>query len=430
MYDFFVAASLVVVELPAIAMRIAPFRGHLTTKQKVTLTLMYAVILLVNFVVCLLAVRHDMIDVQFYKLKLIICGAFLLLPNLIILPKFFMEHLFTCGVEATLSTIIPVMIAFVASMLPPFAGNMAVALNALAYTLIYAFIYPYVSRVLANCIEPFLELKTDGYWGTICMIPMALFIGNYLTYPDTSYITNPAQFVGQLMIIAAVIMICASIAKDPIRMKHQHLMSQSMEIQKQYFMTLTNQIEQVRRDLHDSKYRVAAIEKFIEMDDKEGLSAYCKTIIPKRYFSVELFHSGNPAIDGILFHYSQRAEAEGIKLKIAGTVQSNGIPDDELSVLLGNAMENAFAGCMTLEQDRFVTFVAQSEPQVLSLMIQNSYDGKLKVKHGELQSRKRTRGPGIGISSMQMICKKYGGTMEMQWDDNCFTVLIVLPVQT
>lgn len=429
MYDFFVAASLVIVEFPAIAMRIAPFRGHLTTKQKVNLTLMYTVILLINFVVCMIAVKQGMINVQFYKLKLIICGAFLLLPNLLVLPKFFLEHLFICGVEATLSTIIPVMIAFVASMLPPFPGNMALALNALAYTLIYAFIYPYVSRVLVNCVEPFLDLKTDGYWGTICLIPMALFIGNYLTYPDTSYITSVAQFLGQLMIIIAVIMICASVSKDPVRIKNQHLMAQSMEIQKQYFATLTDQIERVRRDLHDSKYRVAAIEKFIEMDDKEGLSEYCKTFIPKRYFSVELFHSGNSAVDGILYHYSQRAETSGINFKIAGTVHSNGIPDDELSVLLGNAMENAFAGCMTLEEDRFITFVAQSEPQVLSMMIQNSYDGKLRVKRGELQSRKRTQGPGVGISSMQMICKKHGGTMEMQWDDHCFTVLIVLPLQ-
>jgi sensor histidine kinase regulating citrate/malate metabolism len=152
-------------------------------------------------------------------------------------------------------------------------------------------------------------------------------------------------------------------------------------------------------------------------------------MIPKRYSSVEMFHSGNAAVDGILYHYSQRADADGIKLKIAGTVKSNGIPDDELSVLLGNAMENAFAGCKTVEQDRYVTFVSQSEPQVLSLMIQNSFDGKLKIKQGELHSRKRAHGPGIGISSMKMICEKYGGTMEMQWDDHSFTVLIVLPVE-
>ena len=142
------------------------------------------------------------------------------------------------------------------------------------------------------------------------------------------------------------------------------------------------------------------------------------------------YESGNAAVDGILYHYSQRAEVAGIKLKIAGTVKSNGIPDDELSVLLGNAMENAFAGCQTVEEGRFVTVVAQSEPQVLSLMIQNSFDGNLKIKHGELHSRKRTHGPGIGISSMKMICEKYGGTMEMQWDDHSFTVLIVLPVQS
>lgn len=429
MYEFFIAASMVIVELPAIAIRIAPFRAHLSKKQKIILTLMYAAVLLVNFGVCLYAAYNDMIDVQFYKLKLIICGAFLLLPNLLILPAHFFEHMFTCGIEATLSTIIPVMVAFVAFYLPPFPGAMAIPLNALAYTLIYAFIYPFLSKWLVECIEPFLELKPDGYWDTICMIPMALFIGNYLTYPDTSYITSPVQFLGQLMIIAANLLICFSVAKDPVRLKTQSLMSRSMEIQKQYFNTLTERIETVRRELHDSKYRVAAIEKFIEMDDKDGLAEYCKTMIPKRYYSVELFHSGNSAVDGILFHYSQRAEAENIKLKIAGTVKNSNMPDDELCVLLGNAMENAFAGCKTLEENRNVTFVAQSEPQVLSLMIQNTYNGQLKVKRGQLQSLKRSQGPGIGILSMQTICKKYGGTMEMQWDESTFTVLIVLPAK-
>lgn len=429
MLEFFIAASLVIVELPAIAIRIAPFRTLLSKKQRITLTLMYAAVLLANFGVCLYAAYNGLIDVQFYKLKLIICGAFLLLPNLVVLPAHFYEHMFTCGIEATLSTIIPVMVAFIAFYLPPFPSGMAIPLNALAYTLIYAFIYPFLSKWLVECIEPFLEMKPDGYWDTISLIPMALFIGNYLTYPDTSYITSPVQFLGQLMIIAANLLICFSVAKDPVRMKTQSLMARSMEIQKQYFNTLTERIETVRRELHDSKYRVAAIEKFIEMDDKDGLAEYCKTMIPKRYYSVELFHSGNSAVDGILFHYSQRAEAENIKLKIAGTVKNSNMPDDELCVLLGNAMENAFAGCKTLKENRSVTVVAQSEPQVLSLMIQNTYNGQLKVKRGRLQSMKRSHGPGIGILSMQTICKKYGGTMEMQWDENTFTVLIILPAK-
>ena len=35
----------------------------------------------------------------------------------------------------------------------------------------------------------------------------------------------------------------------------------------------------------------------------------------------------------------------------------------------------------------------------------------------------------IGLESMQMICKRYGGTMELQWDDTTFTVLFILPAK-
>lgn len=426
--NFMIALTMVLVEFPAIAIRISPFRGIMTKRQKVVLTSMYAVILFINFLVCFYAACNDMIDVNFYKFKLIICGGGLLAANLIIVRHHLLEHLFTCGVEATLSTIMPVLVAYLAVFLPPFEKQTAVALNAVAYTLIYVLIYPYMNKLVVNCVEPFLELRPNGYWGTICMIPMALFIGNFFTYPDTSYVTTPMQFAGQLLIVAAMIMICLSISQDPARMKAQQMMSKNLEMQKRYFTTMTQNIQQARRELHDAKYRVAAIEKFIETDDKDGLAEYCKTMIPKRYYSVELFHSGNSAVDGILFHYSQRAEEADIKLKIAGTVQNNGIPDDELSMLLGNAMENAFAGCMTVEQDRFVTFVAQTETNVLSMMVQNSFDGKLEIKHGEIQSRKRTSGPGIGIRSMKSICQQYGGTLETQWDDKTFTILILLPL--
>lgn len=425
----FIAFTLAIVELPAIAVRIAPFRGILSKKQKIILTSLYFVVVAINFFVCLYAACHGMINVQFYKLKLIVCGLFLLLVNLVIVRHHFLEQLFVCGVEATLSTIMPVLVAFLAYFMPPFDVQMAVAWNAVAYTLIYLVIYSFVARLITNCVEPFLELKPNGYWGTLCMIPMALFLGNFLTYPDTSYVTTLPQFLGQLMIIAAVIMICLSIAKDPARIKNQNMMSKNMEIQKEYFTTLTAKIQQARRDLHDSKYRVAAIEKYVETDDKEGLLEFCKTMIPKRYFSVELFHSGNAAVDGILFHYAQRAEQQNIRFKIAGTVCKNNIPDDELSMLLGNAIENAFAGCMTLEDNRFITFVAQSEQQVLSIMVQNSYDGNLKIKHGTIHSRKRVSGPGIGLESMQLICKRYGGAMELHWDDTTFTVLFILPAK-
>ena len=425
---FFVSLALLLAEIPSLAVRINPFRGIVTKKQRLSLFFLYAATLTVNFFLCLSAARNGRITDSFYRHNLILCGLVLLLVNILVIPMQLREHLFTFGLEATLSFCIPILIAFGFGFLPPMAPQTAVALNAAAYAVIYALFFPFVGKLITDCVEPFLELKPSGYWDTVCTIPLFLFACSYLICPNTVCITSPRLLFGLLMITAAAIMICLSVSKDPARIKNQNMMRQNLEIQKQYFTTLTAKIDQARRDLHDSKYRVAAIERFVETDDRDGLLEFCKTMIPKRYYSVELFHSGNAAVDSILFHYAQRAEKEGIKFKIAGTVCENNIPDDELSILLGNAMENAFTACMALKEDRHITFVAQSEDRVLSMMVQNSFDGKLKIKHGTLQSRKRVSGPGIGLESMQMICEKYGGTLELQWDDKTFTVLIILPV--
>ena len=63
---FLIALTLVIVELPAIAVRIEPFRGILTKKQKITLNCMYFVILLISFFICFYAALNSRIDVQFY----------------------------------------------------------------------------------------------------------------------------------------------------------------------------------------------------------------------------------------------------------------------------------------------------------------------------------------------------------------------------
>lgn len=426
----FVAISMVVVEIPAIVMRIIPFRTVITQKHTNVLTCLYAIVLTVNFLAAYAAAQANLIDVEYYKLKLVLSGALLTAANLIVIRKHIPEQLFTCGVEAILSTILPVMVSFLGRGLSLGAVNMqfAVAINAYVYTLIYSVGFPFFSKLIVDCVEPFLSIKVDRYWQTIFLIPLTLFIGNFLTYPETENVTNWSQFAGQILMIVATIMMCMSISKDSYRMRTREMMAMNMEIQKQYFNALTEKVEMARRQLHDAKYLVASIEKYIESDDKDGLAEYCKTLIPKRYYSVSMFHSGNSAVDGVLYHYSKKAEENDIRFKIAGTVRNPGIEDDELCILLGNAMENAFTACMTREDGRFVTFVAQTEDNVLSLMVQNSFDGVIDVKYGILQSRKRKSGPGIGISSMKQICEKYNGTMETQYDEETFTVLIILPL--
>ena len=105
------------------------------------------------------------------------------------------------------------------------------------------------------------------------------------------------------------------------------------------------------------------------------------------------------------------------------------VSDMDLCVLLGNALENAFYGCMTRRDKRRIIVIAQTEEQIVSIVVHNTFDGKIETKDNILLSRKRGNDVGgIGLASMHEVCKRYGGTMETKWDEDRFMVLFLLPV--
>ena len=100
----------------------------------------------------------------------------------------------------------------------------------------------------------------------------------------------------------------------------------------------------------------------------------------------------------------------------------------DLCVLLGNALDNAFTACLTSNEQKSISLIAQSEENVLSIVIQNTFDGKMDVEKDVIFSRKRDKEQGVGLKSMKEICDKYQGTMETKWDESKFTLLIMLPI--
>jgi sensor histidine kinase regulating citrate/malate metabolism len=137
-------------------------------------------------------------------------------------------------------------------------------------------------------------------------------------------------------------------------------------------------------------------------------------------------YTGNVAVDGLLYNYLCKAAVSNIDFKYTGKLNINGIADMDLCVILGNALDNAFAGCLTLPDNRKVTLVTQIEKSTLFLNIKNTFDGKIEKKENLILSRKRENSEGIGLKSIKSICDKYRGTLELKWDKDTFVILIIL----
>lgn len=146
--------------------------------------------------------------------------------------------------------------------------------------------------------------------------------------------------------------------------------------------------------------------------------------------SGEIPYTGNAAADGVVYHCLQSCGQEGVDFRYSGTIHSNGISDMDLCVLLGNALDNALAGCLTIPKNRSIQLICQSEKQVLSILVRNTFDGNIIQTNGEFQSRKQEGRIGVGMHSMQLVCSRYGGTMETVWDENHFTIMFLLPITT
>ena len=103
------------------------------------------------------------------------------------------------------------------------------------------------------------------------------------------------------------------------------------------------------------------------------------------------------------------------------------IPDNVLSVLLGNLLENALEASRHVETGkRKITIKSVCSGGMILFKISNTYAGTLLPnKNGLYLSTKHT-GSGIGLASVRSIVEQNQGRMEITHTDTQFIVTVML----
>lgn len=414
-----------------VILRYVTFAPIVSPEQKRTLFFVYGVLAVVNLVILTAALHIYGLNAAFMYLRFggIVYAAVLTLVNILVIRGKTQEHLFVAGVVLTCNYLLMSVPNYAITFLqqPDVQANLFMVLTVYVAVLLLAY-WP-LRSLLRYSVTPFLGNDSKGYWKTIWFIPIAFFGTKFLDLGGEHNAGGITQLIGSTLYIVVIVMICLSIASGQRRMNEQRAMEKQLAGQKRHYEELKTRVEAARKNNHDFKHQIAAIRHYMQIDDKEGLCSFCDGLAARHSSEEQIPYTGNVAADGVLYHFLQLARKENVELHYSGVIRSNGIADLDMCTLLGNALDNALTACRTVPDGRSIQLVSQSEPRLLSIMIRNTFDGKVEQDKDGIRSRKGENRKGVGIASMQSVCESYGGSMDMQWDEKTFTVMFLLPLK-
>ena len=410
-------------------LRLFPFVPYISAKQKKILAVVYPLMILLN-VLLLFAGLSDLeratllIRLDMPLIQLLLVGA-----NVVVVRKYWKEYLFTFGLVATCMYMFLSSASYVAKFFFVEDPISQYLLGTGIYILFMAIWYFQIRSMLKKTVSPFLDKKCADYWKSVWFIPLLLYVSMMIVLPLDDNLESFSVLLSRLLISICLIIFARVVSSyHRIIMEKQDLEEQ-LDRSKLHYAEMQSHVEAARETRHDLKHILNAVRRFIDTNDKSGLSDFCDTVEETQLYSTNLPYTGYSAVDGVLYHYIKRSETEGIRFSYKGSFEHNGIGDLDLCVMIGNALENAFEACALVEKDPFVTLTAERNGHLLSVMVQNNFDGKVKIVGETIFSRKSEDRIGVGLKTIRSVCEKYGGMMKTEWDENIFTVLMILSHQ-
>ena len=178
---------------------------------------------------------------------------------------------------------------------------------------------------------------------------------------------------------------------------------------------------------HDFHHHLQTLKGQLEAGEVDRAIAYIEQLDRNLQGVDTLLKTGNVTVDAILSAKIAQARAEGI----AVTVQANlprelTLSDLELSIVIGNLLDNAIEACRKAEGEKFLRLTLRIKGNMLYFYLLNSA-GKKQTKIGSLFRTGKSGVHGFGLHRAEAIVRQHGGWVKYNSEDGAFTSEFLVP---
>ncbi|NLI89994.1 MAG: sensor histidine kinase [Epulopiscium sp.] len=103
------------------------------------------------------------------------------------------------------------------------------------------------------------------------------------------------------------------------------------------------------------------------------------------------------------------------------------IPFFDITVVLGNLLDNAIEAVGKIEEDKYINIKLEYREGKFILEIKNSFNGVIIKEDDTIcTSNLDKENHGIGLKSVKSVVEKYNGIMEIEYDESNFSVKVCI----
>lgn len=192
-----------------------------------------------------------------------------------------------------------------------------------------------------------------------------------------------------------------------------------------------NEVRSIHKEMrgykHDFHHHLQALKGQLEAGEVERALAYIEQLDNQLMNVDTLLKTGNVSLDAIFSAKISQAKAENIAVTVKANVpDALTISDLELSIIIGNLLDNAIEACRTVTGERFIRIFISMKGTMLYFSMLNAAGAK-KKKTGSLFATHKDGVHGFGLRRAEAILEEHGGWVKYNSEDGAFTSEFLVP---
>lgn len=314
----------------------------------------------------------------------------------------------------------------------PFRWSYSLMMSAVQVVILIP-LFIYIRRIYTNAIE---KETNPAAWRYLWLIPATFYLlWFYQLYgygkSGTEMALQPENTIFLLFIDLGAFLIYYMV----VCLINEHDRNYTLETQNHllYLQTvqyehLKNRIAETRRARHDLRHHITVMAGFLDAGELDKLAAYLDSYRKSLPDDNSILYCKNSVVNLLLLYFAQQAREKEIAFDVHMDIPASlDIAENDLSVLLGNLLENALEACAQQTHGlRQITVCGKVNGSTLILTVDNTYENQiLRDANGAYLSTKH-KGAGLGLESVRQIALRYDGAFQAEQKDGVFLASVLL----